>query len=266
MDYTLIHVQLCGAQRRLPYVQIVFRLFFCAQTCTCGLHKGRTVIESHHWRILLLCSLLTWALCFLSLQARSISVTFVSFMRESCDSLLTTNNLCLNLNPVLDKEHTQKQKCKTRKSEGQGSVCLSKYITYKGLVLWSIKFCAVLKLIYVILKSCDSLYEPALFISFWKQSDRIFLVCLTMGVSLFVPFSSLSVEARRSPQAFLWPPLPDRLNACQRVSKTPDKEQQRLEVSEDSANLDSLGVCVCVEFCGEGCSAFVSLMLHEFVL
>lgn len=94
-------------------------------------------------------------------------MTFVSFMRESCDSLLTTDNFCLNLNPVLDKEHTQKLKCNTRKSEGQGSVCLSKYITYKGLVLWSMKFCAVLKTdLCVILKTCDSLYEPALFISF----------------------------------------------------------------------------------------------------
>lgn len=213
------------------------------------------------------CFLLTWALCFLSLQARSISVAFVFFMCESCDSLLTTDNLCLNLNPVLDKEHTQKLKCNTRKSEGQGSVCLSKYITYKGLVLWSVELCAVLKTdVCVILKSCDSLYKPALFISFWKQSDHIFHVCLTMGMSIFIPFSSLSVEARRSPQAFLWPPLPDRLTACQRVSKTPGQEQQRPEVSEDGANLDSLGVCVCVEFCGEGCSAFVSLMLHRFLL
>lgn len=159
--------------------------------CTCGLHKGRTVIESHHWRTLLL-------LFFADLSSL---FSLPSGQEYLCDFCLlyawimwlppTNRQPCLSLNPVLDKERTQKRKCNTRKSEGQGSVCLSKYVTYKGLVLWSVKFCAVLETdLCVILKSCDSLYEPALFLSFWKQSDHIFHVCLTMGVSMFVPFSS----------------------------------------------------------------------------
>lgn len=89
-------------------------------------------------------------------------------------------------------------------------------------------------------------------------------VCLTMGVSTIVPLPLGSVGARRSPQAFLWPPLQSHLTTCQCVSKTLVRNSnwsstQGLQVSKDnSANLDSLGVCVGVEFCGKGSSVFLS--------
>lgn len=108
-------------------------------------------------------------------------------------------------------------------------------------------------------KASNSFVPVCSFLISWHGFEAvkrrtIFSMCLTLGVSP----SSLSAGARRSPQAFLWPPLPPCLTACQCVSKT-HSSTQWLGVSKDnSANLDSLGVCVCVEFCGEGSSAFLS--------
>lgn len=128
-------------------------------------------------------------------------------------------------------------------------------------MLWSTKCCAVIKTdLCGIWKPVILLYLSAFHISWlcWNRLLRrtIFSTCVWPWECPQSSPSCLSVGARRSPQAFLWPPLPSRLAACQCVSKTQSLTQW-LEVSKDnSANLDSLGVCVCVEFCGEGSSAF----------
>lgn len=99
------------------------------------------------------------------------------------------------------------------------------------------------------------LYQPS-FLP--KLRNHIFHVFLDHGIICYCPLSSpASVKARRSARAALWPPLPDRLTACQRVSETLGTVtgHQPRQIS------DSLGVWVCVGYCGEGCSAYDSLML-----
>lgn len=108
------------------------------------------------------------------------------------------------------------------------------------------------------------MYLPALFSYFLTlllpsaETDRFFSpVCVWPWECPQSSPSSLSVGARRSPQAFLWPPLPimpHRLPVCTQNSEldtvTGGRRRQQCKFK------DSLGVCVCVDFCGEGSSAF----------
>lgn len=77
------------------------------------------------------------------------------------------------------------------------------------------------------------------------------------GIICYCPLSPATVNGRCSAQAALWPPLPDRLTACQRVWNLGTVTgHQPCQIS------DSLGVCVCVGYCGEGYSAYDSLMFR----
>lgn len=116
-------------------------------------------------------------------------------------------------------------KCNTRET---GGVHLSKYAAsdWRYSCFGPLR-CAVLwrKLLYRIWKRAILSNRPALFMSLdslWTFLETtIFSMCVWPWENPERSTSSPSVGARRSPQAFLWPPLPSCLTACQCASKTP---------------------------------------------
>lgn len=111
------------------------------------------------------------------------------------------------------------------------------------------------------LKACKSAVPACSYCNFSREKPY-FPCAFEHGSTQEWSASSLSVGARRSPQAYLWPPLPSCLTACQRVSKAPASRQRDgdwrstrwLEVSEgNSANLCSLlCLCLCWMSAGKG--------------